>query len=58
MQFLQRNNDKLALADRDSGQYKEQTQRRVTDLDVYRQCALINYQDLVQGMQQTKTVSK
>jgi hypothetical protein len=58
MQFLQRNNDKLALEDRDSGQYKEQTQRRVADLDVYRQCALINYQDLVQGMQQTKTVSK
>ena len=58
MQFLQRNNDKLALEDRDSGQYKEQTQRRVTDLNAYRQCALINYRDLVQGMQQTKTVSK
>jgi hypothetical protein len=58
MQFLDRNKDKLVLQDEGRADYKEQTQRRIEDLNIFCRCASQNYQDLTQGMQQSKNLTE
>lgn len=58
IQFLNHNKDKLALQDKERVGYKEQTQRRIEDLDVFCRCASQNYLDLTEGMKQGKACNK
>lgn len=54
MQFLKDNEVVLRLKDSETGEFKEQTSKRISDLEAYCDCSLKNWEDLIEGISKTK----